>query len=75
MWGHHHLGLIPKFRCFFKWKASLRGNVKPYLVQLEEILVVGGVGGVGKQVILMLTQSSSAGARTELGNEHENKHE
>ena len=20
--GHHHFGLIPKFRCFFDWKAS-----------------------------------------------------
>ena len=27
-----------------------------------------GGGGVGKQVILRLTQSSGAGARTELGN-------
>ena len=35
-------------------------------------VVVGGVGGgVGKQVILMLTQSSWAGARTEP--EHDNK--
>ena len=22
--GHHHFGLIPKFCCFFVWKASLR---------------------------------------------------
>ena len=22
-WGHVHFGLIPKFRCFFDWKASL----------------------------------------------------
>ena len=39
--------------------------MKANLVQLEKIPVV--VGGVGKQVILMLTQSSWAGARTELG--------
>ena len=24
--GHRHLGLIPKFRCFFEWKASLRDH-------------------------------------------------
>ena len=35
---------------------------------LGSMLVCGGSGGVGKQVILRLTQSSGAGARTELGN-------
>ena len=34
---------------------------------LGSMLVCGGSGGVGKQVILRLTQSSGAGARTELG--------
>ena len=24
---HHHLGRIPKFRCFFEWKASLSNKV------------------------------------------------
>ena len=28
MGGHHHFGLIPKFRCFFDWKASLRKERK-----------------------------------------------
>ena len=38
-----------------------------YLVLLEMIPVEVGVGGLGKQVISRLTQSSLAETRTELG--------
>ena len=29
--GRDHLGLIPKFCCFFEWKASLRAEEGNYM--------------------------------------------
>ena len=36
--GHHHLGLIPKFRCFFDWKASLIYRIQKFKLRFRYVV-------------------------------------